>query len=156
MQLEDNWNATKAGIDTPEIEPGSLTDPGSTSPNPNGDDSSSPSNGPNTGTIMGSIRRRSQVLSAVVNDVAPPMSQEPPLLSAGDESDETFVPKKFVALMKLYDPNDPRTFPEYQRVSTSVQVVHVSVAPKNGSLDGNTLTTVPAAFTPSYHGLPTV
>lgn len=174
--LEENWNATKAGIDTPEIEPGSLTDPGSTSPNPNGDDFSSSSNGPNTGTIVGSIvggvaalatigallfyflrkRQRSQVPSVVVDDVAPPMSHEAPSLSAGDESDKTYVRKKPVALMKLYDPNDPGTFPEYQRVSTSVQVVRVSVAPKDGSLNGNTLTTVQAAFTPGYHGLPTV
>ncbi|KAH9026645.1 hypothetical protein EDB84DRAFT_336141 [Lactarius hengduanensis] len=175
--LEENWNATTAGIDTPETEPGSFIGPsGSTSPIPTGDDFSSSSNGPSTGTIVGSIvggvaalatigallfyflrkRRRSQVLSAVVDDSAPPMSQEPPPLSAGDESDETYVPKKPVAPMKLYDPNDPRTFPEYQRVSTSVQVVRVSVAPKDGSLNGNTLTTVPAAFTPGYHGLPTV
>ncbi|KAH9021569.1 hypothetical protein EDB85DRAFT_414907 [Lactarius pseudohatsudake] len=137
--LEENWNATTAGIgtqpnlppffffstsdqlfhpgvlssDTPETEPGSFIGPsGSTSPIPTGDDFSS-SNGPSTGTIVGSIvggvaalatigallfyflrkRRRSQVLSAVVDDSAPPMSQEPPPLSAGDESDETDVPR---------------------------------------------------------------
>ncbi|KAH9014365.1 hypothetical protein EDB83DRAFT_273773 [Lactarius deliciosus] len=107
--LEDNWNATKVGIDTPEIEPGSFAVSGSTSPTPSPlpRHFSSPSvNGPNTGTI------RSQVPSAVVDDGAPPMSQQPPPLSAGDESDETYVPKKPVAPLKVYDPNDPRTFPK--------------------------------------------
>ncbi|KAH9005421.1 hypothetical protein EDB86DRAFT_2825079 [Lactarius hatsudake] len=174
--LEENWNATKAGIDTPETEPGSPIGPsGSTSPIPNGDDflewTEHWHNRGQCQAIVGGVaalatigaliyflrkRRRSQVLSAVVDDVAPPLSQEPPPLSAGEESDETYVPKKPVAPLKLYDPNDPGTFPEYQRVSTSVQVVRVSVAPKDGSLNGNTLTTMPAAFTPGYHGLPTV
>ncbi|KAH9169208.1 hypothetical protein EDB89DRAFT_2231404 [Lactarius sanguifluus] len=178
--LEDNWNATKVGIDTPEIAPGSFAVSGSTSPTPSppsrGHFSSPSVNGPNTGTIVGGVvggvaalatigallfyflrkRQRSRVLSAVANDGAPPMSQEPPPLSAGDESDETYVPKQPVAPLKLYDPNDPRTFPKYQSVSTAVQVVHVSVTPKDGSPNGNTLTRVQAAFTPGYHGLPTV
>ncbi|KAI9443923.1 hypothetical protein H4582DRAFT_2071476 [Lactarius indigo] len=170
--LEDNWNATKEINDEiPDVEPGFFPVNGTTSPDPSTipfDDFSSRSN---TGTIAGSVtggvaalaaigalfyflrkRRRSQVPSAVpvVDGVMPLMSQEHPPQSG----DETHAPKKPVAPMKLYyDPNDPRTYPEYQRMSASAQDVHVPVAPKDWNSIG---TKVQVGLTPGYHGLPTV
>ncbi|KAH9026643.1 hypothetical protein EDB84DRAFT_336053 [Lactarius hengduanensis] len=91
-------------------------------------------------------RQRSQAPSAAVDGGAPHMSQEHPPLSR----DEMYVSMTPVPPMTFYDPNDPRTFPQYQSVPTSVQDVH-AVSP-----NGNTLTKVQATFTPGYHGLPTV
>ncbi|KAH9054537.1 hypothetical protein EDB87DRAFT_1646663 [Lactarius vividus] len=177
----DNWNATEAGmadddiLNVYEIVPGysvnDLTSPLST---PSSEDSppSESASGPSTAAIAGGVsggvvalaaigvllfyilrkRKRSQALSAAVDGGTPPMSQEHPSLS----EDETYVPKRPVARMKLYDPNDPRTFPKYQRVSVFAEDVHDPVAPKDGSPNGNTLTTVQATFTPGYHGLPIV
>ncbi|KAH9005420.1 hypothetical protein EDB86DRAFT_3071119 [Lactarius hatsudake] len=184
--LEDNWNVTEAYLiyqnAVPDLETGSSVsafDSGSVSPtsstskvSPTSSTSevsptpstsssggspppSSPGNGSNTGPIAGGVvggvvalaviggllfyflrrRQRSQALSAAVDGGTPPMSQEHPPLSGN----ETYVPQTPVAPMSFYDPNDPRTFPKYQRVPTSVQDVYV-----------------PAAFTPGYHGLPTV
>ncbi|KAH9026644.1 hypothetical protein EDB84DRAFT_336227 [Lactarius hengduanensis] len=162
-----------------EIEPGySVNDLESPPSIPSSEDTSedtpedTPSeSGPNTAAIAGGVsggvalaaigvlllyflrkRRRSQAPSAAVDGGTPPMSQEHPSQSG----DETYVPKKPVALMKLYDPNDPRTFPKYQSVSTSAEDVHDPVAPKDGSANGNTLAKVQAAPTLGYHGLPIV
>ncbi|KAH9005417.1 hypothetical protein EDB86DRAFT_1441507 [Lactarius hatsudake] len=168
--LENLWNVTKAYIAgvTPELEPGSLisaSTSGSVNPTSSAGASSSPSSsgsGSNTAAIAGSVaggvvalaaigallfyflrkRQRSQAPSAVVDGATPPMSQEHPL-PLGDET--------HVAPMKLYDPNDPSTFPEYQRVSTSTQDVYDPVAP-----NGNTLAKAQPTHPQGYHGLPTV
>ncbi|KAH8979745.1 hypothetical protein EDB92DRAFT_1820817 [Lactarius akahatsu] len=161
----------------PEIEPGSfISTPASgseifaPSDPPPEDLSPLPSeseSGPNTGAIAGGIsggvvalaalgallfyflrkRQRSRAPSAMFDGWTPPMNQEHPPQS---------VPKKPAAPMRLYDPNDPRTFPKYQRVPTPAQDVHDPVLPNDGSPNGNTLTKVQAAPTPGYHGLPIV
>ncbi|KAH9014364.1 hypothetical protein EDB83DRAFT_274759 [Lactarius deliciosus] len=168
----------------PEIEPGSfISTPASDreilapsdpplqdlSPSPLPSESES---GSNTGAIAGGIaggvvglaaigslifyflrkRQRSKTPSAMFDGWTPPMNQEHPPQSG----DETYVPKKPVAPMRLYDPNDPRTFPKYQRVPTPAQDIHDPVLPNDGSSNENTLTKVQAAPTPGYHGLPMV
>ncbi|KAH9054539.1 hypothetical protein EDB87DRAFT_1580478 [Lactarius vividus] len=173
-QLENLWNATKAyaagalSSVTPELGPGSLisaSTSGSVSPTSSTSSSagasSSPSSsgsGSNTAIIAGSAtggvvalaaicallfyflrkQQRSQAPSAAVDDATLSMNKEHPLLS-GDET--------HVTPMKLYDPNDPSTYPEYQGVPT--QDVYDPVA-----LNGNTPDK--AQPTHGYHGLPTV
>ncbi|KAH9021563.1 hypothetical protein EDB85DRAFT_414479 [Lactarius pseudohatsudake] len=166
--LENLWNATKAYVTgvTPELEPGSLISASTSgSVSPTSSTSSSPSSssrsGSNTAAIAGSVaggvaalaaigallfyflrkRQRSQAPSAVVDGATPPMSQKHPL--SGDET--------HVAPMKLYDPNDPSTFPEYQRVPTSTQDVYGPDAP-----NGDTLAKAQPTHPQGYHGLPTV
>ncbi|KAH9169672.1 hypothetical protein EDB89DRAFT_1448999 [Lactarius sanguifluus] len=171
------WDPTTASstvsVDPPEVQPGSLIgipDSESGSPTPSG-------SGTNTAAIAGGVaggivalaaigvllfyflpvwrRQRSQAPSAATagdDGETPPMSQEHPPLSG----DKTYVPKKPMAPMKLYDPNDPTTFPKYQRVSTSAQDMHDPFAPKDGGSNGNRLNKVQAAPTPGYHGLPIV
>ncbi|KAH9169207.1 hypothetical protein EDB89DRAFT_1908745 [Lactarius sanguifluus] len=173
-QFNGIWDPTTASstvsVDPPEVQPGSLIgipDSESGSPTPSG-------SGTNTAAIAGGVasgivalaaigvllfyflpvwrRQRSQAPSAATagdDGETPPMSQEHPPLS----EDKTYVPKKPMAPMKLYDPNDPTTFPKYQRVSTSAQDMHDPFAPKDGGSNGNR---VQAAPTPGYHGLPIV
>ncbi|KAH9005419.1 hypothetical protein EDB86DRAFT_3239999 [Lactarius hatsudake] len=176
--FEGTWDPTTAstvGAD-PEMQPGSLIgipDSESGSPTP----STSSGSGANTAAIAGGVvggvaalaaigallfyflpvwkRRHSQapsVATAGDDGETPPMSQEHLPLPG----DKTYVSKKPMAPMRLYDPNDPTTFPKYQRVSTSAQDMHDPFAPKDGGSNGNRLSKVQAAPTPGYHGLPIV
>ncbi|KAI9443922.1 hypothetical protein H4582DRAFT_1045539 [Lactarius indigo] len=160
--LEDNWNPIEAEIAgvTPEIEPDSfISTPASGADTPAPSDppledispvSFDSESGPNTGAIAGGTR--SQVPFTMVDGVVPPMSQDHPPLSG----DKAYVPKTPVAPMKFYDPNDPGTFPQYQRVPTSAQDVYDRAGLKDKGPDGTTPNKVQAAPTPGYHGLPMV
>ncbi|KAI9443921.1 hypothetical protein H4582DRAFT_2095306 [Lactarius indigo] len=150
--FEDFWNASRAYIAgiTPELGPGSLisaSTSGSVSPTSSASQSgassssSSSGSGPNIAAIAGGVaggvaalvaigvllfyllrRRRSQVASAAVD---------------GASGDKTSMPG---TPMKFYDPNDPSTFPEFQRL------------PYDENTPANAQDTRPQG----YHGLPTV
>ncbi|KAI9443920.1 hypothetical protein H4582DRAFT_2189531 [Lactarius indigo] len=160
LEPEDNWNATKAYTvgETPEIEPDSFIGTptsGSDSPIPNDppyEDSSFSGSGLNPGAIAGGTVGSVVALAAVCALLfyflrKHQRSQVPP--AAIDSGTH-------VALMTFYDPNDPRTFPVYQKVPASTQDAHAPVAPKDGSPNGKKLAKVQATPTPGYHGLPTV
>ncbi|KAH9052234.1 hypothetical protein EDB87DRAFT_566831 [Lactarius vividus] len=163
--------STTSGTSPSGVSPTSSTSPSGVSPTSSTSSSggsfppSSSGSGPNTAAIAGGVvggvvalaaigallfhilrkRQRSQAQSTEVGGGMSPMSQE-----------HSPVSKTRVAPMNFYDPNDPRTFPEYQGVSTSAQDVHVPVSPNDGNLNGNTLAKMQATFTLGYRGLPTV
>ncbi|KAH9970053.1 hypothetical protein BJV74DRAFT_867515 [Russula compacta] len=83
------------------------------------------------------------------------MDQVPQPLPLSDNG--TFAPSSDpespMALMKLYDPSDPTTFPGHQGVRPDIPA-SVPLSPHSGS--GNTLATMHTSWPPGYHGLPTV
>ncbi|KAI9436123.1 hypothetical protein F5148DRAFT_25456 [Russula earlei] len=93
--------------------------------------------------------------TAVGNSSQPYMGQIQPSLA----DEETVVPSSLpgtpVTPMKLYDPNDPTTFPGYQPVAQTLGApMQVPVAPYVGT--GNTLANMQISRPQGYHGLPTV
>jgi hypothetical protein len=62
--------------------------------------------------------------------------------------------------MKLYDPNDPTTYPGYHSSPTTTPDVDVPNTFANmqqtGGLGGNTLANMQTSRPQGYHGLPTV
>jgi len=102
----------------------------------------------------------------------PPVSQMSQVASPPMPSDDgsMYTSGTPVSPMKLYDPNDPSTYPGYQRVSTTdVQVPTAPYDPSvntntmggnamgGNTLNGNTLANMQTAQpVGGYHGLPTV
>jgi hypothetical protein len=96
------------------------------------------------------------------------MSQVPP--RSDDGTTTAYMPGTPVTPMKLYDPNDPTTYPGYHGVPTSsTPDVDVPASPydgglhgntlanmQTGGLGGNTLANMQTARPQGYHGLPTV
>ncbi|KAH9973121.1 hypothetical protein BGW80DRAFT_1252422 [Lactifluus volemus] len=181
-----NSNQSYASGDTPEVAPGALigsaassaisgstasifSSPTYTSP----PSSSSGKSSSNVGAIAGGVAGGVVAVSAAalllffflrrrrppVYDGAPPplmgQVQSPPPEDGSFMSPS--LPMTPATPMKLYDPNDPTTFPGYQGTSPALAAEDYTEVPN--VYTGSTLATVAStqpSRPPGYHGLPTV
>jgi len=70
-----------------------------------------------------------------------------------DGTTAAYGPGSPTTAMKVYDPNDPTTYPGYHGVPASTGV---SVLSYDGGMGGNTPANMQTARTQGYHGLPIV
>ncbi|KAN0119096.1 hypothetical protein V8E52_004543 [Russula decolorans] len=176
---ENLWNASKSYSvgDSPELGPGAVLGPSPT-PSPPVNHNS------NTGAIVGGVvggvaaisiavaviffylrrRRRSRAPSAAAPGVGasqPPVDEiKQPLTEEGTNTGSSLLLGTSSmsgtpgAPMRLYDPNDPTTFPGYQGALQSPATAQGLVPTHNGTR--NSLATTQASRPQGYHSLPAV